>query len=266
MKLATGMFGFLLAFQAFAASPTPDEARGVIQQLIDQTQASKEEFRVTMKLLDAAGHERAPKRIFTTLSDSADKEHLKMLFTFQEPPNVKGTKILTIKAGDDSGQWIYLPSAKRVTRINSSDDDSDVLDSDLSYADIKGESLDDFDYRMSNEQFLKYAERECGGQAWAVAALPKKSGAYSKRILSIDRTKLVLCGVVFYDKSGKIIKTISNKEFRQVGGSHWRPAMSVVTTLGPGGKATGKTEMTYYGWKFGIPIEETQFSPSNLGQ
>jgi hypothetical protein len=190
------------------------------------------------------------------------------LIQFLSPRGIKGTKILTIKKGGTTGQWIYLPAFKKVSRINSEEDVEGILDSDLSYSDIKGESTTDYKYTLNSGKLEEYAKAVCREPAYSVSAVSREGGdssPYGKRTLSISKSRYFVCGVVLYDKAGKLVKNVENTGFVKVGDS-WRPGRTVISSLKSASQVSSKTTLTYSGWKSGVKLGNDLFTVNALSQ
>jgi hypothetical protein len=64
----------------------------------------------------------------------------KTLLIFRDPPDVRGTTLLTHEnRGGDDDQWLYLPALRRSRRIGSSNKASSFVGSELAYEDLAPE-------------------------------------------------------------------------------------------------------------------------------
>jgi outer membrane lipoprotein-sorting protein len=244
-----------------------ETAKAIIDKVVAHPAEQAETVSVSMDVLNGDNTEREPRRTLTIQGIYRDDQNSKALITFESPHGIKGTKILTVKSDDETGQWIYLPALKKATRINSDQDVEGVLDSDLSYSDIKGESTEEYQYQLNAAKMEEYAGSICHEPAFSISALPKKKGSstYSKRLLSISKSKYAICAVALYDNSGKLVKSVENLEFKNVSGS-WRPGRSLISTLTAPTKASSKTILKYSDWKVGVKLNSKIFSVNSLAQ
>jgi hypothetical protein len=255
------------AFAVSVGGTGAGTAEAVIARLIRQSGPHDEQVDVTMALLNADGSPRDDERAFRVQGhDSGDGSNSKALVSFLAPRGIQGTRILTLKSAGESGQWIYLPAAKKVSRVETEDDVGSVLDSDLSYADLKGESQEEYQYAFSAGELARRAPAVCREPAYAISAVPRRSGShYSKRALSISIGKNVICDVLLYDRAGKLVKSIVNSGFARVG-NVWRPAKTVITTYKSPSEALSRTVLTYTNWKTGLRLPAELFSVNRLSQ
>jgi hypothetical protein len=252
--------------RAVFAAETADQ---IIQKLGSSAAARTEQVDVSMAILNPDGSPREGERSFRIQGQYSGKadDASKVLISFTQPRGINGTKILTIKSGTESAQWIYLPALKKTSRVDSDEDVEGVLDSDLSYSDLKGESTETYKYALNSGALERYAEAECHEPAYSVSALPKSTEAshYSKRTLSISKSRYVVCGILLYSTAGKLVKSIENSSFVHVGSS-WRPGKSTISSLKSPSEALSKTILTYSGWKTGMKLDGSLFSVNSLSQ
>jgi hypothetical protein len=262
--------GLILLLSARAALAGPS-AESVVREALARPQSLDEEVQVTMRLLDGSGAEREPNRKFTILTRIRG-ESVKSLISVSLPPQVKGVRILSVRGEGENGQWIYLPAVKRAARVSSDEDQEGVLDSDLSYADVRDESIADNTYRFQPEPAADTAtgkdqDPACGKDAVQfIEAAPKDPVKvyYAKRVLRISKARSLICGVRFLDAEGKTVKTLENEGYRKVE-DRWRPAATVVKVFHGSGPASGETRLSYEGWRVPGKVSENLFSPSHLG-
>jgi hypothetical protein len=87
----------------------------------------------------------------------------------------------------------------------------------------------------------------------------KRSG-YTKLIAYYDQGKHLLRKIEFYNRGGVHFKTLSQLNFKNYGGTIYRPKMQKVEN-----HLTGKsTILRSKEWKFGIILNENEFKPSSL--
>lgn len=239
-------------------------AEAIIDRVTDRKGSQAEEVQVTMKIQNGNGTPREANRVFKMSALYSANNDFKTLIQFLVPAGLKNAKILTIKEGDSTGQWVYLPSAKRVSRINSDEDMEGILDSDLSYSDLKAESNEDYNYSLNSGSYQDYADKACKEPAYSVTAVPKsgRGSSYAKRVLSISKSKDTVCSLLIYNSAGKVIKNIQNQNFRNYDGL-WRPSESTLATH-KGDKIISKTVLNYANWKIKAKLNKNLFSVNTL--
>lgn len=134
------------------------------------------------------------------------------MFIFKSPGDVKGTKMLTWtnKKGSDD-QWLFLPSLKRVKRINSSNKKGSFMGSEFSYEDLSAQEVEKFTYK-----YIKEGELD-GRKVHIIERYPveKKSG-YSKQIVYLDQEYNHGLKVEYFDRKGELLKIGIFSKFNKV--------------------------------------------------
>ena len=81
------------------------------------------------------------------------------LTRFHFPPEVRGQGILFLEGeNDESDIQMYLPSFKKVRRVESQQQSSSFMGSELSYTDIATPHVDDYNYKMVKD------DEKCPGE------------------------------------------------------------------------------------------------------
>ncbi|MFC1608066.1 outer membrane lipoprotein-sorting protein [Candidatus Latescibacterota bacterium] len=144
------------------------------------------------------------------------------LVVFEEPATVKGTAMLTWEhKNGESDQWLYLPSQKKLQRIAQGSKKSYFMGTDLTYEDLEPEQMMNFTYTMLDPETVD------GNECYVIESVPsdkeklKKSG-YSKRTLWVRKDIFFTVKVEFYDQRGRLIKTQTNLDAENIGGTVWR--------------------------------------------
>ncbi len=134
------------------------------------------------------------------------------MFIFKTPADVKGTKMLTWvnKTGSDD-QWLFLPSLKRVKRINSSNKKGSFMGSEFSYEDLSAQEVEKFTYKYIKED--KVGDRA----VHVIERFPKeKKSGYSKQTVYLDKEYNHPVKIEYYDRKSELLKTGVFSEFTKV--------------------------------------------------
>ena len=156
----------------------------------------------------------------------------------------------TAKNRDDD-RWLYLPALDLVKRIAASDKRTSFVGSDFLYEDISGRSLDD-----DTHELIQTTDK-----LFVVKNVPKEPekvefGYYN---VSIDRKTYVPVKMEFYDKKGKLYKTIESAKVETIQGFP-TVVKSVVSNLQTG----SKTEMEFSKVKYNINLKDNIFTERYL--
>lgn len=135
------------------------------------------------------------------------------LFVFSWPADVKGTKMLTsINKESSDDQWLYLPSLKRVKRINSSNKKGSFMGSEFSYEDLAAQEVEKFTYKHLKEGVLNKRP------VHIIERFPKeKKSGYSKQIVYLDKTYNHPLKIEYFDKKSELLKTSEFSKFNKMG-------------------------------------------------
>jgi outer membrane lipoprotein-sorting protein len=208
-----------VATPAAAATPSPRELFNQVQKLNQTTRAWRDRTqRMQVTITDRRGNERRREIELQTKKDGP-KASRSTLF-FLAPADVRGIAILQIiEPGQEDRNWLLLPDlGGGPRRVTGSERSGSFVGTDFSYEDvaIMGEILD---WTDADAAVTSGSEAVVDGRACAVIEFkPTQSDiSYGKVRLSIDRTDLVMRRLEMEDKSGKLAKTLSLSEIRQVG-------------------------------------------------
>jgi hypothetical protein len=142
----------------------------------------------------------------------------KTLLIFKDPPDVRGTTLLTHenRAGDDD-QWLYLPALRRSRRIGSSNKSSSFVGSELAYEDLAPNEVTKHQYKYLREETLD------GVPVWVIESTPRfKESGYSRRELFVRQDNHQMARVNCYDRKGQLLKVGRWNGWWKVMDKRWR--------------------------------------------
>ena len=186
------------------------------------------------------------------VEDDGDKS----LSIFDEPADVKGTKMLTYSHGlEPDDQWLYLPALKKVKRISSRNKSGPFMGSTYAFEDLGSQEVEKYTY--------KYLRNEpCGEwECYVVERYPAyKHSGYTRQVAWIDTEGYRLVKAEFYDRKKALLKTMESSEFQQYLGRYWRPGkMNMVN------HQTGKsTLLEWNNYQFKTGLTERDFRSQSL--
>ena len=179
----------------------------------------------------------------------------KTLTSFLKPNDIKGTALLNWKnEGRSDDQWLYLPALRKMQRIASSGKRKYFMGTDFTYSDLEGENLSNWDYQCIGSE--KCGKKKC----YKIEATPKSSSlinetGYSKRMLWVRKKVYSTVKIDFYDKKGKMLKTLKNSKLKKYKKKLWRAKKSVMVRPG-----YHKTIMSIEDINLGDKIEDLTFT------
>ncbi len=180
------------------------------------------------------------------------------LIVFEEPRDLEGTALLTFSHPQESdGQWLYLPSLKRVKRIAAANRVGSFMGSEFAYEDIGSQEVDKFNYRYVGD------ERLDGQETFVVERYPADSSSgYSRQVVWLDQGEYRPLRIDYYDKAGALLKTLRFAGYRQIAGAYWRADQMTMTN-----HQTGRTTtLSWSDYAFDSGLAERDFSPNGLAR
>ncbi len=186
------------------------------------------------------------------LLDDGDKS----LTVFNKPRDIKGTSFLSFShtVGNDD-QWLYLPSLKRVKRISSRNKSGPFMGSEFSFEDLSSFEIEKYQYNYLGEEKID------GLDSFKVEQFPvDENSGYTRRIVWIDKSEYRTLKVQYYDRKNSLLKTLSNKNFKQYLNKFWR-ADSASMVNHQSGKST---DLKWDNYAFKTGLQDGDFNRNSL--
>ena len=211
---------------------------------------------ITMTLKDKYGNERPRHMRNRTMEVQEDGD--KSIIIFDNPGDVKGTAFLsfTHKTGPDD-QWLFLPGLKKTKRISSSNKAGAFMNSEFAFEDIASQEVEKYSYKYLRDDNLD------GTKVFVVESDPvdPKSG-YSKLETWIDQDRYIPLKIMFYDRGGRLKKTLVISDYNQYLDKYWRGH-----TWQMENHQTGKsTTLEFSDWEFANGFTERDFNKNSLSR
>lgn len=189
-----------------------------------------------------------------TLEVEADGD--KSLSIFDQPADVKGTKMLTYSHGlEPDDQWLYLPALKKVKRISSRNKSGPFMGSTFAFEDLGSQEVEKYTYKYLRDE-------PCGElSCYVIERYPAyKFSGYTRQIAWIDTMGYRLVKAEFYDRKKSLLKTLTAGDFQQYLGHYWRPG-----TMDMVNHQTGKsTLLEWQEYEFKTGLTERDFRSQTL--
>ena len=180
----------------------------------------------------------------------------KSLTIFDKPRDVKGTAFLSFaKIFDPDDQWMYLPAVKRVKRISSKNKSGPFLGSEFAYEDLSAQELKKYTYKWVRDE-------PCGElQCSVVEQTPTyENSGYTKMVTWYDLSEYRQQKIDYYDRKGKLLKTLVSSNFKQHLGKYWRPYDMYMENHQTG----KKTRLIFDKIEFQTGLKESELTKNNL--
>ena len=182
----------------------------------------------------------------------------KSLSVFDNPRDVKGTGFLsfTHKSGPDD-QWLYLPALKRVKRISSANQSGSFMGSEFAYEDITSQEVEKYHYRWLRDEVYE------GQSVFVIERDPvdPRSG-YSRQEVSFDKEEYRIQKIIFYDRKGDLLKTLTYHGYQQYISQYWRANELLMMN-----HQTGKsTRLVWENYAFRTGLNDRDFNKNSLSR
>ena len=253
-----GLASLLLIAAAPAVAETPEEKGLAIAIETDRRDAGFGNWSATarMVLKDKQGGEAVRTFRMMTLEQTDDGD--KTMAVFDKPADLAGTAVLTYSHAlvpDD--QWLYLPEVKRVKRISSQSKAALFMGSEFAYEDLSSWEVKKYNYRYLRDEAID------GNDCFVIENVPAYAdSAYSKQVEWVDKQIYHPRRLDYYDRQGRLLKTMTFSGYQQYLGKHWRPTEQVMEN-----HQTGTTTALLWGpYTFKAPINESEFTPQALAR
>jgi len=180
----------------------------------------------------------------------------KALSIFDSPRDVKGTAFLSYthaKTPDD--QWLFLPALKRVKRISSNNKSGPFMGSEFAYEDITSQEIDKYTYKWLNDETYE------GSDVFVLERYPSyEHSGYTRQVAWIDKNMYQPLKIVFYDRKGDKLKTLTYYDYKQYLNKFWRPdRMEMINHI-----THKSTTLLWSDYKFGNGFTERDFDQNTL--
>jgi len=209
---------------------------------------------MTMTLKNRAGDTSRRLIRIETLEVEGDGD--RSLSIFDEPADVKGTKMLTYSHGlEPDDQWLYLPALKRVKRISSRNKSGPFMGSTFAFEDLGSQEVEKFTYRYLRDE-------PCGEFVCHVIEFfpAYEYSGYTREVVWMDGEAYRVFKVDYYDRKKTLLKTLTTSEFKQYLGHYWRPGRMEMVD-----HQTGKsTLLEWSNYRFRTGLDEADFRSQAL--
>lgn len=177
---------------------------------------------MTLVLVDSTGQEITREMLGKSIElDDMDRT----LMNFQKPADVKGTKLLTwAHNSKDDDQWLYLPSLRRVKRINSRTRGSSFMGSEFSFEDLGGQSIEKYTFNYLGDEDYQ------GEKVWKIERKAKGKSSYSRVVLLVSKKYMSAVKVDYFNKRNELLKfsLLSNFKKYKVNGKEMYRASKIL--------------------------------------
>jgi outer membrane lipoprotein-sorting protein len=246
----------VLLAPALAAAQSAEERGLEIVRAADAYDRGFTDFtaNMTMTLRNKAGATSVRLIRIRTLEVEGDGD--KSLSIFDEPADVKGTKMLTYAHGlDPDDQWLYLPALKRVKRISSRNKSGPFMGSAFAFEDLGSQEVEKYTYRYLRDEAC--GEFDCHVIEFYPAY---EFSGYTRQVVWMDSEAYRVVKVDYYDRKQALLKTLQASDFSRHLDHYWRPGRMEMVN-----HQTGKsTLLEWSDYRFKTGLTEADFRSQAL--
>lgn len=257
MKIVRKINCFILLVSAFfiylPVYANPD-ALTIMKRVDQRDDGETRTMNTKLTLINKNGGQRV--RQMVSYAKNYDGE-VKQVMLFTKPNDVKGVANLSYEYDDlnkDDAMWLYLPALRKARRISGSARNGNFMGSDFTYDDMGDRKPEEDKHKLLRE------EKHDGVNCWVIESKPFDStDMYSKRISWVRQDNDVISYVEYYDRQGKLLKTLNVKDIKKVNG-FWIAGILEMHNV----QDDHKTIINNTNIMFNKPLEDRLFRVSTL--
>lgn len=182
----------------------------------------------------------------------------KSISIFENPKDVKGTKMLTWShKNKDDQQWLFLPSVRRVKKISSKNKSASFMGSEFSYEDLGSQEVEKYKFKWLKD--AKFAGEDCH----IIERTPTYKSGYSKQISFVSKKYKNPMKVEYYDRKNQLLKVALFEGYQKhtVGGKIlYRPTLIKMDNV----QNKKKSIFSWKDRKIGVLFSDNEFRKNNL--
>jgi len=248
----------LLTIALFAATASAQDRGREIAAEWDKRDSGWQDQVAELKMILRNSRGQESTRVLSNRSLEVEGDGDKLLVSFDQPRDVKGTNFLSfthISGPDD--QWLYLPALKRIKRISSSNKSGPFMGSEFAYEDLASQEVEKYEYEFLGEETAN------GRPAFKVKRIPldPKSG-YTRQVVWFDQETYRPEKIEFYDRKESLLKTLTYKGYQQYVDTVWRADEMFMEN-----HQTGKsTRLLFTNYQFQSGMTDRDFDRASLSR
>ena len=256
------LVGLGVAVSTQTVSPGQETPQYVARQIDARDTGRDSRLDMTMKLFDRQGRTRERSLVVTGLRGNAARGD-RVLIRFLSPNDIKGTGLLVWEheKGEDE-RFLYLPALARVRRIAGSEKQESFVGSDLSYEDIGGRELDDYDYAFVQRDATWTGPDGRSYPAWQLESRARDAqAAYPRSVSLVRKDNFVVVGADIFNRRNEREKRYDVRRLEQSNGIWTASDVVMVNEL-----QRTRTEMVVTRAQYNVGLSENDFTRRVLEQ
>lgn len=262
-------FTFTSAVWAGPSAPSAPSAKDVMVKNEEARKIEELTSSATLKTGGGGSPDRLKK--FTWWRKlSKNKVHYNTLTRFHEPAEVRGQGILFMEHEDGNNDvMLYLPTFKKIRRVESEQQSSSFMGSEFSYSDIAAPHVEDYQYKMVKESEKCPSPEAVKIQCYLIESKPatekvKDRTGYSRGQQWVRHDNHMTVKGEFYDLEGKLWKKMDASKIQTVDAAKTKWMAHFVRM--ENARNGRYTELEFKSVKTDVKIPDSTFSQQNLSK
>jgi hypothetical protein len=252
----------------WSARAAPLTADDIARRVRDRDTGRDSRAALRMKLFDRHGRPRERALTLLTLRGrgkpgvpAAAPDGDRLLIRFTYPNDIKGTSFLVWEHPNaDDERFLFLPSLGRVRRIAGTETQESFVGSDFTYEDIGGRELDEYNYRLVDENASWSVPGLGARAAWRLESRRQSGSVDFPRAVSVVlKDSFVIAQADIFNKRDEKQKTYTVRRLQQVGGIWTAMDIEMTNAL-----EKSRTELTTESIEYNVRLKESDFSRREL--
>jgi outer membrane lipoprotein-sorting protein len=230
-----------------AAPPSSERPRDIVDRVDRMLRGNSSVGTVTMEIQSTHWKRTLEMKIWSKGTDRA-------LIVIRKPDKEAGAA--TLKVGNDI--WNYLPKVERVIKIPTSMMMGSWMGSHFTNDDLVKESRLIRDYAIAES----FNGQRDGTAVWefTLTPLPQAAVVWGKILLQVRQKDLMPTWERYYDEHGKLVRTLTFSDYRQLGNRLVPARME----MRPADTPNEYTIISYQDLAFDVPLDDDFFSLRSL--
>ncbi len=194
--------------------------------------------------------------------------HSDTLTRFHFPPEIKKEGILFLGSAEATDIQIYLPTYKKVRRVETGQQSGSFMGSEFSYADIDPPLVDDYEYKLLREEPCAGTATK-GVQCWVIESKPAREQVLERTGVSkgttwIRQDNFMAAQAEYLDFDGQPWKKLEVFETKEVDQKNhkWMSTSLKMTNQ----KNSKTTSLVFEGVKVDKKVPASIFTVQNLSR
>lgn len=250
-------------FLVLDAAMFAEDAASIVGRSTTMPRPDFSRTQITVRLTDKAGNVETRQ----VIQFGNNKQNItQTTFDFRSPASYKNTRLLQQEKSNGQDQkWIYLPSLRTVRQIATADRKKDFVGTDFTYNDMTLRKAENDAHEFLDEN----AAISVAGKTykvWKIKSVPvaNKNVEYAYRVQFIDKESNLPVLTEFYDKTDKLLKTITTDELVQVSGATGKSYWFRKTQTAENKLTNHKTTIIVDKFEFDKPVSDNYFTQNWL--